>query len=139
MLYFEVGQWTTGRRASVGRGATFEAFSTLARLRLSFLPGWSNQVLTRDCQSFRKWFLGRTLLCLMAIFSTKSQYCNLDDGRRPSLSRSCVDLGRRGREIGDVSTGYNSDVVSKVRSISISRNPSLTRSNIHIAAIDALH
>lgn len=37
------------------------AFSWRATRRECFLPGWSNQVLTRDCQSLRKWLRCKTL------------------------------------------------------------------------------
>ena len=37
------------------------AFAWRATRRECFLPGWSNQVLTRDCQSLRKWLRWRTL------------------------------------------------------------------------------
>ena len=49
-----------------GRGGTHRrpalaALAWRATRRECFLPGWSNHVLTRDCQSLRKWLRWRTL------------------------------------------------------------------------------
>lgn len=43
------------------RRPALAAFAWRATRRECFLPGWSNQVLTRDCQSLRKWLRWRTL------------------------------------------------------------------------------
>ena len=60
LLYRTVCPRTAGRRGSRGRAPRRAALERRARLRRSLRPGWSNQVRTRRCQSFRKWFLWRT-------------------------------------------------------------------------------
>ena len=63
LLYRTVCARTAGRRRVRGRTPRVVALALRAVRRRSLRPGWSNQVRTRRCQSLRKWFEWRTLLC----------------------------------------------------------------------------
>ena len=59
-LYRTVWARTAGRRRVRGRMPSVAAFVLRAVRLRSLRPGWSNQVRTRRCQSFRKWLAWRT-------------------------------------------------------------------------------